>query len=255
MKGKTLLSLAIVLAMILSAMPFIAVKAVTPTVVSVVLLPSGTQHQTETPGTNFVANITISTAAYVGEFDMHIGWNVSMLELGNAGFVNDSTHDVTGSPWLTYWAGVWGSSVLAPGNILNAPAGTLEVPMGLTGGNATGSGTMFAVDFRAVHPGSEDAFINILGANTAGGSHLLNGTLTGGITIDATVNATVHIPIPPSTSPTAKITLPLGPGPYTVGGLVEYSGSTSLPGFASVPSPGQTAPINWTISYWKITNS
>jgi len=267
MKGKTLLSLAIVLTMILAAAPLLAVKGTTIVTTCSVVLPNGTQHQQENVGNNYVVNITINTnnTQCVGDFDMHIAWNTSMLELYNPKLgIYNTTASISSSPWMTYWANYWtglGISSSTIGGVpvggLNVKAGTVEVAYGLSAGNATGSGTMFQMDFHSMSPGTKDAFINLTSPNTSVGCHLLNGSDNGPVPITATFNGTVHIPVPLSTPPIAVIVKPSNLATYTVGATVTLQAlnASSTWGYASLPPPGTACQITLCTWTYTITNS
>jgi hypothetical protein len=241
MKGKTILSLAIVLAMILAAIPFAAVKvnAVPNTTLSVVF-ENGLNHINKTVCNQFIVSFKIDTTEQIGMFVVGIGWDTSVLELktGTAADV------VTGG-----WMEAFGGTIWSVGAVNNG-AGTInQIANALTAGSATGAGTMFTVAFHAKAASLTPGNITIRSPNTAT-TYLLNATLDGAITIDAVVNGQVTVPIPPAQSPKAIITSPVGGSTVTVGSTVNLDGSHSTDGTDSVPT-GEACPINvwdWTIN-------
>jgi len=234
MKGKTLLSLAIVLSMILAAAPFIAtnVKAAPNTTVSVVL-PNGGQLDTIAYGSNFKVNVTINTNQGIGFYDIKVGWNNSVLNLNPV-----ASSAVVEGPWMKAFGGtLFPGATLTDDSAADVPDGLLTYPPA-----ATGSGTMFIMSFTAVGYGKSE--INILA-----GSSLLNGTLLVAVPIDLTVNANVTVPTPPATSPKAIITLPTPLETFTTPTTVTLIGNASTNGIDTFPSV-HTVPItvwNWTV--------
>jgi len=245
MKGKTILSLAIVLAMILAAIPFAAIKvrAVPPTTISVVF-ENGTNAITKTLGSDFIVSFNISTAAVVGFYSISVGWDPTVLSLKTG-----TAADIVEGPWMkafgaTLWAGPSGIDNVV-GKIAAIPDGLLAYPPA-----ATGSGTMFTIAFHAAHAQAYPGAIKILDPNV--NSYLLNGTLTTAVNIDNTVNGTVTVPLPPVTPPKAIITSPVDGSIVTVGDTVTLDGSHSTDGIDVVPPPSEACPISWILSYWTV---
>ena len=240
MKGKTLLSLAIVLAMILAAMPFAAVKSVPPTTLSVVF-ENGLNSITKTLGSDFIVRFNISTVYNVGAYKVTIGWDTSVLTLKTG-----TAADVVEGPWMK----AFGGTIFGVDNVNNTGGRVEGIADNLLAGSATGSGTMFTVAFHAAHSSLTPANITILSPNTVA-TYLLNASLTGSINIDAVVNGQVTVPLPPASPPKAIITSPVDGSTVTVGDTVALDGSTSTDGI-DVQPPSEACPINWTLSYWTV---
>jgi len=233
MKGKTLLSLAIVLSMVLGVLPFATVKAA-PCTISVVF-ENGLNNITKAPCNNFIVSINIANAPNIDFFDIGIQWDPAVLELQ------------TGTPADVVEGGfmkAFGSTVFPGPSVINI--GSMpDIPCGfLTGGPAHGDGTLFTIAFHAKAPG--DGAITIMDPNVV--SFLLLGPAL--VNIDATVNGVVNIPLPPATPPKAIITSPVDASTVTVGDTVNLVGTASTPGYDTVPAPGETCPI--TIYEWTV---
>jgi hypothetical protein len=243
MKGKTLLSLAIVLAMILAAIPFAAVKvkAVPPTTISVVF-ENGLNSITKTLGSDFIVRFNISTAASVGAYKISVVWNTSVLSLKTG-----TAADVVEGLWMKSF----GATIFGVDAVDNVGGELNGIACNLLAGSATGSGTMFTVAFHAAYASVTPGFIDILNPNTVD-TYLLDESLINVINIDATVNGLVTVPLPPVTPPKAIITSPVDGSIVTVGDTVALDGSGSTNGIDVVPPPSEPCPINWSQSYWTI---
>jgi hypothetical protein len=239
MKGKTLLSLAIVLAMVLAAMPFAAVKAVPPCTVKVIF-ENGTSYIEKIPCSQFNVSINIYDSPNIDFFDMGIQWDPAVLELKTG-----TAADVYEGGFMKAFGA---TSFPGPSSIDNIAGNMPDIPCGFTGIGvmAHGNGTLFKVAFHCKAPG--DGNIKIMNPNVI--SVLLLGVAM--VNIDVTVNGTVHQPFPPVTNPQAIITLPVDSTVYTVGNTVTLDGSHSTDGIDTVPFPaGEACPINvwdWTIN-------
>ena len=246
MKGKTLLSLAIVLAMVIAVLPLSIVKAVSPVTIAVVF-ENGLNTIEKAPCNNFIVSIKIvnppDNPPGIGFFDVGIHWDSSMLELQTG-----TSADVVEGDYMKHFGGTVfpGPSVIHIDNMPDIPCGFLS------GGPAHGdfgTNTLFTVAFHAKASGITDAAIGIIDPNTV--TYLLNADLSAVVNIDAVINGTVHIPPPAATSPKAIITSPLDASTVTVGDTVTLDGSHSTDGIDSVP-PSEACPINswvWTVDY------
>jgi hypothetical protein len=244
MKGKALLSLAIVLAMVTAAIPFAAVKGQSDNSVTCsVVFPNGLSTISETPGSTFTVSINIAATGptiNISDYDMLIGWNESMLAL-----TTNASSDIVEGPWLKFFGStLWAGAKIYDNN-------ETEVPDALLSGYATAStGTMFTIGFTAKAPGVKPAFIDIL-VSPGQPSYLLNGTLTGSVPINVIVDGLVTIPVPPPTAPEAIITKPTAFEQFSENSIVTLNGSASTPGYNTLPSPGEACPItiwNWTVA-------
>lgn len=232
MKGKALLSLAIALAMLLSAMPLAAhVKAQDQVKVEVIFVENGLSEITKAPGAEFRVAIRVSLPAGVTiDFcDMEIHWNPAVVELKTG-----TDADVTEGPWMKSF----GTTVFVVQNPDNAAGILPDIACGyLTASYASGSGDFCYIDFRAKAVG--DSLIEIWTPNEE--SFLLHGLDL--VTIEVVVNGVVHVPPPPATAPKAIITSPT-PGQFIpVCTDVELDGSASTAGYDTLPAPGHTCPI------------
>jgi hypothetical protein len=234
MKGKTLLSLAIVLAMILAAVPFATVKAVSCTV-SVVFDENGLNTLTKSIGSDFNVSVKIANSPAIDFFSVKIHWNPALVTLKT----NNTDNDVLTGGFLTFFAGPSAAGT-------HYATGTLDDVSGYrTSGSSSGSGTLFHMVFHCIAAGASD--IAIIGMNTD--TYLqLSGSQ---VNIDAIVNGTVTQAPPPATPPQAIIWSPVNHAIYPVGSLVTVDGSHSTDGVDSVPA-SEACPINWAISFWTV---
>jgi len=239
MKGKTLLSLAIVLTMLLAAVPFAAVKVNASSTTVSVVFENGLNAITKTVGSNFIVSFNIATDAHIGFYSMSIGWDPTVLSLQTG-----TAADIVEGPWMksfgsTLWAG--------PSGIDNIGGSIDAIPDGLLAGSATGSGTMFTIAFTAAHPSAHTGAIIYVDPNV--NSYLLDESLQNAVPIDTVVNGEVTVPLPPVTPPVAIISSPIDGSIVTVGSTVNLDGSHSTAGIDVVP-PGEPCPI--TIYDWAI---
>jgi hypothetical protein len=146
MKGKILLSFAIVLSMMLAALPLVPVKAIDPVTVEV-RFENSLNEITKAPCNDFVATIylTLPEGVTIDFWDMEIHWDTTVLELqtGTSGDVLEGSFMSTS-----------GSTVFIckePDNV----AGILsDISCGyLAGGPASGEGDLCSIGFHAKAPG------------------------------------------------------------------------------------------------------
>lgn len=234
MKGKTLLSLAIVLTMILAAVPFATVKAVSCTV-SVVFDETGLNTLTKAIGSDFNVSVKIANSPAIDFFSIKVHWDPALVTLKT----NNTDNDVLTGGFLTYFAGPSAAGT-------HYATGTLDDVSGYrTSGSSSGTGTLFHMLFHCIAAGSSD--IQIVSPNID--SYLqLSGVQ---VNIDAVVNGTVTQSPPPATPPQAIITSPINHAIYPVGSLVTVDGSHSTGGVDSVPA-SEVCPINWALSFWTV---
>jgi hypothetical protein len=235
MKGKTLLSLAIVAAMLLSAMPLMAVKA-RPGAIVEIRFENGLNEITKAVCNNFdvTVYVTLTPGTQIDFTDLEIHWDPAVLELQTG-----TSADVIEGNWMKSF----GSTVFVcsePDNV----AGILpDIGCGyLAGGPASGEGDFCKIKFHAKDLGDPTLILIWLpGMETW---FLLGPNL---VPIDATIDGTVHIPIPPATPPIAVFSL--SPS-YPTGTIIALVGTGSTDGYDTLPAPGHTCPITtWT---WEI---
>jgi hypothetical protein len=229
MKGKTLLSLAIALAMVLSAMPLVAVRA-SPTATMEIVFDGGSHEITYDPCTNFIATIVIRDAPAITQWIATITWDPDVLELETG-----AAADVVEGPFLKGFGGtVW--LVQAP-QIGRLPELSCAF---MTGGPASGTGNASYIHFHC--KGVGDSAIHFEAA------YLLNGLNM----VDVVpVDGLVHQPPLPPTAPQAKFT-PLHCKMVYVCDWITLDGTGSTPGWDTLPDPGNNCPIidwMWTIDF------
>jgi len=252
MKMKTLLSLAIVMSMMLSAMPLIPyasarniIYAPDPIVLSVIF-DNGLGEVTKAISNNFIVNITLSIPAGIQMdfWDMEIHWDPTKVELQT-----HSAADAVEGPFMAKYPN--GTTRGATVFVAQAPdngAGILpDIACGfVSGGPVDGpvSGVLMQVKFHCIDQG--DSIIEIYKPNEE--SYILLGI--NGINIDTTNNGLLHQVAPPATPPTAVIT---APNKVPVCTMVTLDGTGSLPGHDSLPLPsGNDCPItnwNWQLDF------
>jgi len=230
MKGKTLLSLAIVLAMVLAALPMMTVKAA-PTTISVVF-ENGLNTIQKLPCQNFVVSINIANAPNTDFFDIGVQWDTTTLELQTG-----TSADVVEGGFMK----AFGSTVFPGPSVINVDS-MPDIPCGfLSGGPAHGDGTLFTIAFHAKSSSLTPGPIGIMAPNVI--TYLLLGPNL--VPIDATVNGSVTVPIPPAQSPKAIITSPVDGSLVYVGDTVTLDGSNSQNGIDSVPAGEICAITTW----------
>jgi len=241
MKGKTILSLAIVLTMLLAAVPFAAVKtnAANPTTVDV-LFENGLHTITKAMGSDFIVTFKLTTDFGVGAYKMTVGWDTSVLSLKTG-----TTADVVEGNFMKSH----GATIFGVDNIDNVGGQLQGIACNLLAGSASGSDTMFTVAFHALAASPTPGFIDVLDPNTMS-TYLLDESLSNAINIDFVNNGNVTVPLPPVTPPVAIITSPIDGSMVTVGSTVALDGSHSTPGIDVVPPPSEACPIteyDWTV--------
>lgn len=226
MKGKTILSLAIALSMILAVIPLVAVKAQGPTME--VEFENGLNEITKALPSRFVATVKVADAPAVVQWVLEITWDSSVLT------IVDKDVDIVEGPWLKGSpprATMFLVKPLEPGR---APEMTALL---MVAGTQSGAGDLVYITFDTI--GFGDSPVTLVR------SLLLDAA---GTEIPATpTHGLVHVPPPPATPPTASFTV--NPPPIYVTDTVNLV-STSTPGFDTLPSPGHIPPItswDWTI--------
>jgi len=229
MKGKTILSLAIVLSMLLVVMPLMAVKAA-PTTMEVVFENGMHEITYAAIGTNFVVTLKIVDTPAMTQWITEITWDPAVLELQTG-----TDADMVEGPFLK---GL-GSTVflVKTPEIGRIPEATCAF---LSGGPATGTGDIAYIKFRT--KGIGDSPI-----------HLVQYVLLKDLDLVPcdSVDGLVHVPPPPATPPTAKFTVP---GTVLIGETINLDASASTAGYDTLPTPGHTCPITeykWEIDVGK----
>jgi len=221
MKGKTILSLAIALSMMLAVMPIVAVKA-SPTTMEIIF-ENGLHEITKNACNNFVVTLAIRGTPPITQWITEITWDPAVLELVHP---PPSKVDIHQGPFL--------SSVGSTVFLIKTPElGRLPEITCATLGLETnsGDGTLATIDFHAKAPG--DSPITLVRYV------LLNGMTP--VPCDK-VDGLVHVPVPPATSPNAEFE-PEDGALITVCTDVVLDGSASTPGYDTLPPPGETCPI------------
>jgi hypothetical protein len=246
MKMKTLLSLAIVMSMMLAALPLLPyasardmIHASDPVVLGIIFVDSGTNVTSKLMGTNFVVNVTLSIPDGINMdfWDLEIHWNPAQVALQHG-----TTADVVEGPFMK----AWGTTIMAaqdPDNVLGILP---DIACGFTaGGPVVGpySGVICQIKFTCVGEGV--SIIDLFEPNNE--CYLLYGV--SGIFIDAGYDGQITQTAPPATPPTAVI---VAPSSVPVGATVTLDGSTSANGFDTLPTPGTACPIttwNWHLDF------
>jgi len=180
MKGKTLLSLAIVISMMLAALPLVAVKA-SPTSMEI-SFENGLNAITKNVCNNFVATVEIVGAPAMTQYIVELDWDPAVLELETG-----TEGDFTQGPFLG------GAIFLVTLSV--DPGHVDEVTEARLTGTKSGSGDAFYIAFHAKGPGVTE--ITLV-------RHLMyNGLIP--IANDA-INGTVTVLPPPATPPDAEFT-------------------------------------------------
>lgn len=227
MKGRTLLSLAIVASMMLAMMPMFVANAQATTIE--VRFENGLNEITKTLGSEFDVTIYIRDCPNIDFYGMEIHWDPSVLELQTG----TDADVVEGNFMKTYGTTVF---VVAWPEIGALP----DIGCGfLAGGPAHGEGDMFKIKFRA--KGYGDGWIGIWDAME---SYLLYGAEYVPFT---PVNGTVHVPPPTATPPNAEFT-PANGASFTVGtgGIdITLDGSASVDGLDTLPDVHSCPITTW----------
>ena len=140
--------------MILAAVPFATVKAVSCTV-SVVFDENGLNTLTKSIGSDFNVSVKIANSPAIDFFSVKIHWNPALVTLKT----NNTDNDVLTGGFLTFFAGPSAAGT-------HYATGTLDDVSGYrTSGSSSGSGTLFIMAFhaKALSSGSD---IAIIGMNT-----------------------------------------------------------------------------------------
>jgi len=227
MKGKTLLSLAIVISMLLSVLPLVAVRA-SPTDVKVVF-ENDTQAITKSVGSLFRVDIEVFGAPEITQWIIELTWDSAVLELEHA---PPSKLDVKEGDFLNSVAAtVFLVKPTVLGGIPEATSSTLD----LTPNSGDGL-LMYVLNFKAKAPGVSPIT-------------LVRHILIDGRDVPPTQYAntafdgTVTVPAPPATPPDADILTPADGALVPVCNDVILDGSTSTDGYDTLPPPGESCPI------------
>jgi len=230
MKGKTLLSLAIAISVMLAAMPLVAVKA-SPTTIEIVF-ENGQHYIKKTPCSNFLVNVSIVGAPDITQYIIEITWDPDLLELQTG-----TEADVVQGPFLRTAGGtVYIVKTPEPDRLPEVTEALLMAPP-----YASGSGTLFQIKFHCKAPGNATI-------------HLTRAILLKELEVVPCdpVDGTVEQPYPTPTPPTADIKEPAQGAFVDVCADVPLDGSTSTDGYDTMPSPGHTCPITewkWEIDF------
>jgi len=243
MKMKTLLSLAIVLSMMLAALPILPyanarriIYAPDP-VVMTVLFDNGLSAITKSISNNFVVDIQLSIPAGISItfWDIEVHWDPTQVELQTG-----SAADVTEGPFMKHFNPATLFAVQAPDN----GAGILpDIGDGfMVAATADGPYTdiICSIKFHCKDQGVSTIELYKPNEETY---LLLNLDL---VNIDTVVNGVLTQQAPTATAPTAII---VAPNKVPVCTMVTLDGSTSVQGHDTLPLPGgNDCPIttwNW----------
>ena len=217
MKGKTLLSLAIVISMMLAVLPLVAVKA-SPTTVEVRFENGTNESPNYAPCTYFTVEIWITDTPDITQYIIEFTWDTAVLELATG--TDTDVHKGTFLAGDVFLVTISGAGLIE------------EVTEAKLAGTKSGSGLLFTIDFHCKAIGDTTiAFVR---------SVLLNGLVL--VPCDP-INGIVHQPPPPATPPIAKIAEPLQGAMIEVCTNVTLDGSTSTDGYDTLPDPGHSCPI------------
>jgi hypothetical protein len=225
MKGKTLLSLAIAIAMILAIVPLASVKASGPSI-EIIFNDKGTSTYDPAPPTctNFGVTVHITDSPPIVQWMVRIEWDPAVLSL---------VGDPAEGPWLK------GTPPRSTMFLYTAPEpGRLPETFDvlLVAGTSSGSGDLMYLTFHVDNAPIGDSYINIYD------SALVDEF---GNTLDhARVNGLLKWPVPEATPPHADFTPPTCTY-YYVGSTVELV-STSTGGIDTLPSPHACPITSWT---------
>jgi len=247
MKMKTLLSLAIVMSMILAAMPLIpyanarqVIYAPDPVVIDV-RFDNGLNEITKTVCNVFTVDVYLSipSGVSIDFWDVEIHWDPTQLELQHG-----TAADVTEGPFMKHFNSATLFVVQDPDNV----AGILpDIACGYTAvATATGPYTdkLCSISFHCKNQG--DSTIVLYKPNEE--TYLLLGII--GVNIDTATNGLIHQLAPAATPPTAVIVAPVKVPVCT---MVTLDGSSSIQGHDTLPLPsGNDCPIttwNWHLDF------
>jgi len=232
MKGKALLSLAIVLSMLLAAIPIFPASA-SPTSIEVIFQDTGTSTLKGPPpgiGDHFMVTLHVTDVPKPPgcvQWMVKIRWNPSVLNLAS---------DPTEGPWLKSAGSTW--FMFKAYNASHLPEMTCILSVV---GAAEGSGDLAYLEFKVLNIGS--SLIEIYGSSLV---------TPEGTYIDHTiVNGNFELPPPPPTPPEAIFKPPTCTFVY-VGDTVTCVGTASTGGWDTVPTAGEYCPIqsySWEIDF------
>jgi hypothetical protein len=226
MKGKALLSLAIVLSMVFAFVPLAPVKAQGATI-EIVFHDTGTSVYDPAPptGTNFVVTVHITNSPPIVQWMVRISWDPTVLSL---------TADPVEGPWLK------GSPARPTMFLYLAPEpGRLpEVTcVLLAAGTSQGNGDLMYLNFHV-----DNALLGAESYITIYECAILD-ELGNALPVSA-VNGVMRWPAPEATPPHAAFTPPTCTY-YYVGDTVNLV-STSTGGIDTLPSPHSCPITSWT---------
>jgi hypothetical protein len=254
MKGKTILSLAIALSLMLSIIPMMVAHAVPEP--KIYVKPEGSTWDTVTSrweligpppgvGATFKTMILIEDVDVSGTFDgiwswmVRLQWNPAVLAVSGRPAVKEGNFLTNVDPDNTKF------SFYDPNNVTGQlPEVTCRFTVEL---EATGDGTLFEVTFTVLAPGSTEIYVYEYDIVDYEGDYMPTPTLYRGF---------FEIPPPPPHGPTANFT-PASCNQFYVGDFISLV-STSTPGWDTLPDPpaGETVDITewkWDIDFLNTT--
>jgi hypothetical protein len=216
MKGKTALSLAIVLSMLLAALPLMAVRAQTTTME--IVFENGLHDIQKAFGSTFVVTLKIVTTPPITQWAASISWDPAVLE------IVDPDNDIVEGPFLkNVGSTMFAVKPLQPGLIPEM------FSMLMVAKTASGTGDLAYITFHALGYGDTSVHIDMCS--------LLNGLVV--VSCDP-VHGVVHVPPPPATPPKAIFTPAQGQIVYvcesvTLDATQSTAGTDTLPAAHSCP--------------------
>jgi len=236
MKGKTLLSFAIVLSVMIAIIPIGSIAAVPTPAMKIIFNDTGTTTYDPAPpiSTNFVVTLKIFDVPAVPgaiQWMARIRWNASLL-------------DLVGNPAEGTWLKNVGSTTFLYKNIVPGQIGEMTCIL-MVEGSANGNGDLAYITFH-VHGITYDpagTWIEIYDSALVGsdGNPMAHDRVNGQL---------IWHPLPP-TPPEAAFTPPTCTFVY-VGDTVDLDASASAGGWDTIPVPGEFCPIqtySWEIDF------
>jgi len=231
MKGKTILSLAIALTLMLSVMPLMTVKA-SPTSMEIIFNDTGTSSYDPCPlpvGQKFGVTLHVTDVPDppgAVQWMVRISWDPAVLNI---------TKKPTEGPWLSQSGLLSTTFLVKPINYTGGQIPEMTCRL-MEAGKTSGSGDLAYLEFKIVGFGS--CWITIYE------SKILDPT---GIDIPHTnVNGWFAMPVPKPTPPKAVITTPTPDQYFYVCDTINLDGSNSVPGTATLPAPHSCPITEWT---------
>jgi hypothetical protein len=229
MKGKTLLSFAIAIAMMLAIVPIIPIQA-SPTSMNVIFDATGTS--TYNPGPPVCNNFTVTLKVFgvpkppgAIQWMARLSWNPAVLEL--AADPNVDTSIIVEGNWLSSLGGTMFLFKNVSASYIGEMTDILMVAK-----TAGGDGELVHIKFHVKGIGSSNITIYDSAILDSGGNPIAHDI----------VNGYFNLPPPPATNPTADFT-PANCHFVYVGAVIILNAGASTAGYDTLPPPGTSCPI------------